>query len=371
LTNPDKHIQDLFSRRLSECEAPVSDHMWSAIENRLPAVSGGASFSSAGKSALLKWAGITAVSVGALATVVYLALSYTSSDPIDIKQEKVSAPTPDSFGEFPANESQESVNTASDTVATNYQKAVAPSLKSTKDILASSKKNIGEAAVLPDRDISLSSVRPAERTQNTQPSSVSNEIAGVHQGDGQENPAMTDAQSLRELSASFTPKIVDEDQLRWLFIPQADRASAYHWDFGDGTVSDELAGAHSFEEEGNYEVTLTVTDRKGNTISSSSELDVRRPGVFNPVNVFTPNGDLRNDFFDPLENAYNITRLDEIMIFDQRGNLVIRGSSPFTWDGRSDSGENCTEGVYRYVLNGTDTRGFPIKKTGMVQLFRD
>ncbi|MCM1525530.1 MAG: PKD domain-containing protein, partial [Ruminococcus sp.] len=44
---------------------------------------------------------------------------------------------------------------------------------------------------------------------------------------------------------------------------------SYHWDFGDGTASDQVKVKHSFETEGEYTVSLTVTDSAGNENTGS------------------------------------------------------------------------------------------------------
>ena len=46
------------------------------------------------------------------------------------------------------------------------------------------------------------------------------------------------------------------------------------WDFGDGRVSTERNPVHTFEEAGEYNVTLTVTEEKGTSASFSSPLSV-------------------------------------------------------------------------------------------------
>ena len=43
------------------------------------------------------------------------------------------------------------------------------------------------------------------------------------------------------------------------------RGAKYHWEFGDGTSSDESDPAHVFFEVGDYEVTLKATDSRGGT----------------------------------------------------------------------------------------------------------
>jgi len=40
---------------------------------------------------------------------------------------------------------------------------------------------------------------------------------------------------------------------------------SYEWDFGDGSTSTDVAPTHAYKSEGNYNVTLKVTDDRGNT----------------------------------------------------------------------------------------------------------
>jgi len=50
----------------------------------------------------------------------------------------------------------------------------------------------------------------------------------------------------------------------------------YHWDFKDGTTSDEVAPVHTFQEPGRYVVELTVTDPLGE--KGKATLEVRAAG---------------------------------------------------------------------------------------------
>jgi PKD repeat protein len=46
--------------------------------------------------------------------------------------------------------------------------------------------------------------------------------------------------------------------------PQGDTPLSYAWDFGDGSTGTGVSPTHSYAADGNYTVTLTVTDSKGN-----------------------------------------------------------------------------------------------------------
>jgi hypothetical protein len=48
------------------------------------------------------------------------------------------------------------------------------------------------------------------------------------------------------------------------FTNLSERGSTYHWDFGDGTVTNIVSPSHVYTYEGTFEVILTVTSRDGN-----------------------------------------------------------------------------------------------------------
>ncbi|MDQ3110994.1 MAG: gliding motility-associated C-terminal domain-containing protein [Bacteroidota bacterium] len=115
---------------------------------------------------------------------------------------------------------------------------------------------------------------------------------------------------------------------------------------------------------------------------------------FNPdstINVFTPNGDLKNDRFYPYydntiaqqvstgaQPEYNFSMLYidkyEIWIYDRWGKEVFY-SSDYTqaWDGTVGQGKDCTDGVYFWVCKMTSrckVDQTPIESKGFVHLIR-
>ena len=84
-------------------------------------------------------------------------------------------------------------------------------------------------------------------------------------------------------------------------------------------------------------------------------------------NVFTPNFDSINDVFKPTLDE--ITELS-FSIFNRYGNLIFETTrvNGF-WDGRTTSGDPCSDGVYFCVLNGTGIEGKKYKEKTFVQLF--
>ncbi|BBO77678.1 hypothetical protein DSCW_50950 [Desulfosarcina widdelii] len=55
---------------------------------------------------------------------------------------------------------------------------------------------------------------------------------------------------------------------------------AWHWDFGDGTTSDEQEPTHTYTTQGIFTVALTVTDADGTTTSTEVKPDFIRVNIF-------------------------------------------------------------------------------------------
>ncbi len=81
-------------------------------------------------------------------------------------------------------------------------------------------------------------------------------------------------------------------------------------------------------------------------------------------NVFTPNGDNVNDFYEMKALCY--FEQFRIVIFNRWGKLMYESNNPyFKWDGRTDGGTECSEGVYYWIM---DTKSG--QKHGYLELIR-
>jgi gliding motility-associated-like protein len=89
-------------------------------------------------------------------------------------------------------------------------------------------------------------------------------------------------------------------------------------------------------------------------------------------NVFTPNGDNINDVWEFSLGKGNT--LNVLNIFNRWGLLIknaeLKTNTYILWDGRTTSGEACSDGVYFYTLQYTDANGDVHKKNGYVTLIR-
>ncbi|NOQ72125.1 MAG: PKD domain-containing protein [Crocinitomix sp.] len=92
--------------------------------------------------------------------------------------------------------------------------------------------------------------------------------------------------------------------------------------------------------------------------------------VFNPSNIFSPNGDdANNTFYFPSQDVRNF----ECVIVNRWGVQVFQFNSiTDKWDGtNAANGKACPDGVYFYTYNGTFINDEPFQGQGTVQLIRD
>lgn len=96
---------------------------------------------------------------------------------------------------------------------------------------------------------------------------------------------------------------------------------------------------------------VTAIDSSGNESTPSNEVCVSIDScdIYRLPNVFTPNGDGKNDLLKPF--PYDFVESIQMKIFNRWGNIVYETTDPdINWDGRhQDTNENCAEGVYYYV----------------------
>lgn len=96
-------------------------------------------------------------------------------------------------------------------------------------------------------------------------------------------------------------------------------------------------------------------------LTSAPENLVSSENIAEFPNIFSPNGDQKNDLF-----TYNTgTKKGSITITNRWGNIVFYSDLPFSWDGKTSDGTECTEGVYYYILDSESE-----SKTGMIHLLR-
>lgn len=126
------------------------------------------------------------------------------------------------------------------------------------------------------------------------------------------------------------------------------------WDFGDGDSSISKNPVHKFDSVGTYTVQL-IANRNTDCSDTASvqivipEIDINKRKI---PNVFTPNGDGKNDTFK-ITGGNVECFIESISIFNRWGKLMyeVKNQTSWEWDGRI-GGEIVPPGVYFYSVKG-------------------
>jgi polyhydroxybutyrate depolymerase len=109
----------------------------------------------------------------------------------------------------------------------------------------------------------------------------------------------------------------------------------WHWDFGDGLISNEQNPIHSYDSTGNYTVVLTVEDAEDNTVQDTTWALIIELSKLEPPKIFgPPNGKIGVEY-DYCFLIPNITYCDSLRL---RVDWGVDG--PGKWHGPFLPGEN-------------------------------
>lgn len=121
------------------------------------------------------------------------------------------------------------------------------------------------------------------------------------------------------------------------------KVTDWSWKFGDGTKSDLAAPVHYYQSVGDYDLYFIYTTDDGCQDSIYMRVPVKELELKVP-NVFTPNGDGVNDYFEIKKLEYFVS--NEFIVFNRWGKKVYESSTYNNdWDGGGLS-----DGTYFYIL---------------------
>ena len=200
-------------------------------------------------------------------------------------------------------------------------------------------------------------------TWSTSPPEYSNQILNLHAGnytvtvdDGVcETSQSVFVHNITDVTAlfSFTPSVLNIlDNNTAYFFDGSIGATNWQWSFGDGVSSSDQNNTHTYQNVGNYLVTLIITDSRGCTDTIQKEITVNDIDAVYFPSSFTPNNDGLNDTFGPV--GYNIEMGDFAMYIYNRWGEEVYKTKDFTrrWNGTlQNSGKNkdIISGVYVYT----------------------
>lgn len=139
----------------------------------------------------------------------------------------------------------------------------------------------------------------------------------------------------------------------------------WNWNFGDTTLSNQQNPVHAYQSQGNYIVTLVITDQYGCVDTVKKDISVvLLPQV--PTG-FTPNGDGKNDFLFVKGGPFEKFRF---RVYNNWGELLFEtNDQKVGWDG-TYKGSPQPLGVYVWVLDVETFNKKQINKSGDVTLMR-
>ncbi len=162
------------------------------------------------------------------------------------------------------------------------------------------------------------------------------------------------------------------------FQNTSQNGSSYLWNFGNGqsaNTSDLSSQTQTYDTTGLY--TIMLVTQNGNCFDTAYiQIEVLEPPVIPPVlpvgleatNVFSPNGDGKNDYFE--FKLLNIIELD-LTILNRWGQVVYQSNDVnSTWDGKSQDGLDVSDGVYFYKYNAVGAQNEPFEGHGFLHLVR-
>jgi len=145
--------------------------------------------------------------------------------------------------------------------------------------------------------------------------------------------------------------------------------NTFIWNFGDGASSPTNNAQHTFQSNGTYNVILTGTDILGCTDTAQITIYVYDDTQITIPNVFTPNNDGKNEYFNVFTNKTNLGVAGQI--FNRWGKEIATWNSLSEgWNGKTKGGNDAAEGVYVYIVKIIFPDGNVDERNGAVSLIR-
>ena len=151
------------------------------------------------------------------------------------------------------------------------------------------------------------------------------------------------------------------------FENQSENALTYEWTFGDGNNSTYTHPSNTYDEPGQYFITLIATDEKGCTDTITKPILIEEEWWIYVPNTFTPNGDRHNNDFRA--STIGIQEIS-VGIYNRWGEIIFASDElDFIWDGTYD-GLYGPDGTYTYKIEFTTNSGRERSIVGHVNILR-
>ncbi len=167
-------------------------------------------------------------------------------------------------------------------------------------------------------------------------------------------------------TADFSSQNTASSIAEFVFTDESEgEINNWEWDFNDNQTSTSQNPLHEFSASGSYNVSLIVTSTNNcpDTVYKTIEISTE----FIIPDVFTPNGDGQNDFFQiPFFNHDKFT----LQVYNRWGQILFKSQSHrMIWDGTTEGGAPAPDGTY-YIIIEANNPERSISYNGSVTLLR-
>jgi len=142
----------------------------------------------------------------------------------------------------------------------------------------------------------------------------------------------------------------------FLFTNTSQDATNYDWDFGDGNTSNETSPNHVYntEEENDYSIELIAFNDLVCSDTSIQTIKTKEKLIYYVPNSFTPDGDNYNNTFLPvMTSGINLSDY-QLTIYNRWGEIIFTSTeSTIGWNGMFN-GVNVAIGTYTWKLEFKD-----------------
>ena len=175
----------------------------------------------------------------------------------------------------------------------------------------------------------------------------------VQDSTGCADTTFSDVTKAQKPTAEFTPKFYPAcEDMSITFINESDDITSFYWVInGDTTVEDYPQITIPYSQSLNAQLYVSGIEGCTDTTELNQVLELFDDYVNVEIaNIFTPNGDGFNDFFEfPLENK--LMPCTDFEVYNRWGALMFKSQgNVHSWDGTTFDGSDVPEGIYFYTL---------------------
>lgn len=363
----DFNIEELFQEHFKSFESDVAPEAWSNIQQSVQAGTGTGSGMSIWVKGLLIGTGISAAVVGGIYFSTDDQSQETSNNDLVELSTEESADVMESV--FIAEKSHNNEVSADDAVLANDEIENQEVIES-DDVQETDQVNVvdndananGTSIDRGDASIDAGNDNGIATNDNTVDDHDGSDSEGAinQQMDQDKNDDQKEdlTISVKPIGILSFEKGSNANYTRYDFSSNADHHVSVSWNFGDGKTAEADNITHTYQQPGDYVVTMTVNGKEG-VFVETAELNIVAPSNIGVIpNIFSPNNDGNNDLF-----VIQTTEIKEfvLIIQDQNGQTVFDTTDPnFQWDGTNKANIPVPSGNYNIIIKavGTDGKNF-------------